>query len=69
MLWVELESVLTAEKTKLLVNAFINSQFNYTPLTHFMPLISFDIPCKHQKTSGFLMFSGGIKRDQLHEMG
>ena len=35
-------------------------------LTHFMPLISFDTPLKHQKT---LMFSGGIKRDQWHEMG
>ena len=41
-----------------------------------MPLISFDnpwkhqdTPCKHQKTRGFLMFSGGIKRDQWHEMG
>ena len=34
-------------------------------LTHFMPLISFDTPWK-QKTRGFLMFSGGIKRDQLH---
>ena len=38
-------------------------------LTHFMPLISFDTPCKHQKASAFLMFSGGIKRDQWHEMG
>ena len=32
------------------------------------PLISFDIPWKHQKTSGFLMFSRGIKRDQWYEM-
>ena len=31
-------------------------------LTHFMLLSSFD-------TSGFLMFSGGTKRDQWHEMG
>ena len=30
-------------------------------LTHFMPLISFDTPQKHQKTRGFLMFSGVIK--------
>ena len=37
-------------------------------LTHFMPLISFDTIWK-QKTRGFLMFSGGIKRDQCHEMG
>ena len=33
-----------------------------------MPLVSFYIPWKHQKTSGFLMFSGGIERDQWHEM-
>ena len=26
-------------------------------------------PWKHQKTSGFLIFTGGIKRDQWHEMG
>ena len=30
-------------------------------LTHFMPLISFDTPWKHQKARNFLMFSGGIK--------
>ena len=35
-------------------------------LTHFMPLVSFDTPGKPQKTSGFLMFSGIIERDQLH---
>ena len=38
-------------------------------ITHFMPLISFDTPWKNQKTSGLLMFSDGIKRDQGHEMG
>ena len=38
-------------------------------LTHFMPLISFYIPWKHQKTRGFLMFSRGMERDQCHEMG
>ena len=30
-------------------------------LTYFMPLVSFDTPWKHQKTSGFLMFSGTSK--------
>ena len=30
-----------------------------------MPMISFVTHWKHQKTSGFLMFSGGIKRDQV----
>ena len=38
------------------------------PLTHFMPLMSFDTPGKHKKARGFLMFSGGIKRDQWHQM-
>ena len=38
-------------------------------LTHLMRVISFDTPWKPQKTRGFLMFSGGIKRDQWHEMG
>ena len=32
-----------------------------------MPLASFDTPWKHQKTFGFLMFSGGIEGDQWHE--
>ena len=52
---------------------FHKQRFFSTPphccLIHFMPLISFDTPWKHQKTSGFLMFSGGMKRDQWHEMG
>ena len=37
-------------------------------LTHFMPLVSFDTPRKHQETFGFLMFSRGIERDQWNEM-
>ena len=37
--------------------------------THFMPLISFYTPWKHQKTSDLLMFLGGIERCQWHEMG
>ena len=37
--------------------------------TYFMPLVSFDTPWKHQKTNAFLMFSGGVERDQWHEMG
>ena len=32
-------------------------------LTHFMPLIFFYTPRKHQKTRGFLMFSGSIEWD------
>ena len=34
-----------------------------------MQLVSFNTPWKRQKTSGFLMFSVGIKRDQWHEIG
>ena len=30
-------------------------------LTHFMTILSFYTSCKHHKTSGFLMFSGGTK--------
>ena len=37
-------------------------------LTHIMSLASFYTSWKYQKTSGFLMFSGGIKREQWHEM-
>ena len=35
---------------------------------HFMPLVSFYTPWKHQKTRGFLMPPGGTERDQWHEM-
>ena len=38
-------------------------------LTHFIPLIYFDTPWKHQKITDFLTFLGGIKRDQWHKMG
>ena len=37
-------------------------------LSPIMPLVSFNTPWKHQKTSGFLMFLGGIERDWWHEM-
>ena len=36
--------------------------------SHFMPLVYFATPWKHQKAFRFLMFSGGIERDQWHEM-
>ena len=35
--------------------------------THFTLLVCIYTPWKHQKTSGFLMFSGGIERDQWYE--
>ena len=37
---------------------------SFSCLTHFMPLVSFYAPWKHQKTFGFLMFSGGIEKDR-----
>ena len=42
---------------------FLRSAF----LTHFMSLVSFYTPWKGL-TKGFLMFSGGIERDQRHEI-
>ena len=50
-------------------NLFSQMLFLLWISTHFMPLISFDTPCKDQKISGLLMFLGGIKRDQWHEIG
>ena len=35
-------------------------------MNHFVQLVSFHTPWKHQKTRGFL---GGIARDQWDEMG
>ena len=49
---------------KRLLQSYIN-----LGLTHFMPLVSLNTPLKYQKTRGFLIFSGGIARDQWHEMG
>ena len=34
-------------------------------LTHFMPLVSFYTPRKHQKTRSFLMISKGVEVNQL----
>ena len=56
------------KKRFLMLNKLILTSFLST-LTHFMPLVSFYIPWKLQKTRGFLMFSGGIEKDQWHEMG
>ena len=38
-------------------------------MNRFVQLISLYTPWKPQKTSGFLMFSGGLEREQWHEMG
>ena len=34
----------------------------------FHATVLFQYPSKHQKTRGFLMFSGGAERSQWHEM-
>ena len=38
-------------------------------LTHFRPMFHFYTPWKHQKTGGFLMFSGGIEMEHWLKMG
>ena len=43
------------------VRQFCYNSMSRARLTHFMPLICFNTPWKHQKTSGVLMFSEGIK--------
>ena len=37
-------------------------------LTHSFPMFPFCTPRKHQKTKGFLMVSGGVKREHLKKM-
>ena len=34
----------------------------------FLPNVPFKFPCKHQKTKGFLVFSGGSERNIGKEM-
>ena len=41
----------------------------WLPFTYFMTLLSFYTFWKHQRSSGFIKFSGGIERVQWHEMG
>ena len=35
---------------------------------HFIPFVSFYTPRRDRKNYGFLMFSGGIKKDQWHQI-
>lgn len=37
-------------------------------LAYFVTLVSFFTTRKYQKTSGFLIVSGDVERDQWHEM-
>ena len=47
----------------------IEIRFSIRVQSHFMSRVSFDIPWKHKKASGFLIFSGGIERDHELEIG
>ena len=38
-------------------------------LTHLMSLVSFYTPMKTLENLWFLIFSGGIERDEWHEIG
>ena len=42
-------------------NGNSNIVFLLLSITHFQPMFPFYTPWKHQKTSGFLMFAGGIE--------
>ena len=59
----------TSSLSSLSVNAYVQFLVQYMDffLTHFIPLVSFYTPWKHQKTSGFL-FSGGIERAQWQKI-
>ena len=35
---------------------------------HLVPLVFFYTPCKHQKTTGFLVIVGGIEQEPSHAM-
>ena len=84
MIWVNIQSLFNFWKKKqIMIFLFIQvpcigyaifswktfSTIFFQNLTHFMPLVFLYTPWKHQKTSAFLMFSGGIERDQWHEIG
>ena len=61
-------------KKKLILNVcklllLLPQNIDLNALIHFMPLFSFYTPWKYQITSGLLMFSGSIEKDQWREMG
>ena len=57
------------KRTQICRYQWIYSYLQMQSLTHFMPLISSYTYWKYQKTTGFLIFSRGIGKDQWHEMG
>ena len=44
-------------------------KINGFKVIHFRRIIHFSMPCKHQETSGFLMFLRGIEKEPWPEMG
>ena len=53
----------------LALNQSTNVHWKWTGLIHFSPMFHFYTTRKRQKTSGFLMFSGAIKREHWTKMG
>ena len=60
-----LRIVQESETTKMVIVTLIAPEI----LTHFMSLVSFFTPpWKHKNIFGFMIISGGIERDQWHEI-
>ena len=60
---------LGSERTPLKINANSFPNNESAALTHFLQLVPFYTPWKHEKTKGFLTFSEGTERNQRHEKG
>ena len=54
--------LLSEKKSVLSVLLVLFKPVTLSRVTHFMPLVCFCIPWKHQQTTDFLMFSGDIGR-------
>ena len=64
---------LMGHHTRLLISCtikIIREVFEYEMIAvnDFVPLVYFCTPLNHQKTRGFLMFSGVIESDKWHEI-
>ena len=56
-------------KVKLFIMSdFLGEPWSFAKWYYLMPLFLFIPPWKHQKTSSFFVFSGGIESDQCYEM-
>ena len=58
-------------ETSMLIGSATQAEVYYIVriLTCFIPLFPFCTPWKYQKTRGFLIFSGGVEREQWYEIG